>query len=71
MRTTLAVILLTSALLPVAGGCEQALETGYIPRKLNASESERRAFYAPEYTPEANGSKDSPAAAPNLGMTHR
>jgi hypothetical protein len=54
----------------IAGGCEQALETGYVPRKLNASESERRAFYAPQYTPESQGSHDV-GVAPNLGMQQR
>jgi hypothetical protein len=36
-------------------GCSSGeLETGYKPRKLGASEAERRAFYANPFTPEAN-----------------
>jgi hypothetical protein len=36
-------------------GCTSAkLETGYEPRKLGASETQRRAFYAEAFSPEAN-----------------
>jgi hypothetical protein len=34
-------------------GCSSKLETGYKPRKLGASETERRGFYASPFTPEA------------------
>jgi len=34
-------------------GCSSKLETGYEPRKLNASNEKRRAFYAAPFTPEA------------------
>jgi hypothetical protein len=50
--------------------CDPALETGYVPRRLKASESERRAFYAPQYTPEAE-TKEGPNLSPNLGGLHR
>jgi len=32
------------------GGCSKRLETGYEPRKLNASAEKRRAFYAAPFT---------------------
>ena len=36
------------------GGCESSkLETGYTPRRLNASDAERRAYYSGKYTKEA------------------
>ncbi len=34
-------------------GCAGTLDDGYKPRPLNASSSQRRAFYAPAFTPEA------------------
>ena len=37
----------------VAMGCHEELETGYKPRTLNASSTDRRAYYAPAFTPEA------------------
>ena len=37
----------------VLAGCSSKLETGYKPRKLGASETERRGFYATPFTPEA------------------
>ena len=36
-----------------AGGCSMQLETGYKYRPLNASPTQRRAYYAGPYTPEA------------------
>ena len=42
------------ALLSVAGvGCSSKLETGYEPRALGASPTERRGYYASPFTPEA------------------
>ena len=34
-------------------GCSSKLETGYVPRKLGASDDTRRGFYAQPFTPEA------------------
>jgi hypothetical protein len=34
-------------------GCSSKLETGYVPRKLGASDETRRGFYAQPFTPEA------------------
>ena len=48
MRTSLMLLALA-----VLGGCSSKLETGYEPRKLGASETERRGFYAGEFSPEA------------------
>lgn len=40
--------------LAVLAGCGSArLETGYTPRPLNASDSQRRAYYSGKYTKEA------------------
>ena len=36
-----------------AAGCSDRLETGYEPRALNATPTERRGYYAPPFTPEA------------------
>jgi hypothetical protein len=44
--------------LAIAGGCDEALETGYKPRRLNASDADRRAYYAPEFSPESHPPKD-------------
>lgn len=45
---------LSSVFLIAAAGCGSArLETGYVPRPLNASDTERRAYYSGKYTKEA------------------
>ena len=49
------------------GGCQPQLETGYVPRQLNASEADRKAYYAPEFSPEAHASKDSSGTGFNFG----
>jgi len=41
------------ALSVAGGGCAMDLETGYKYRPLSASPTERRAYYASPYTPEA------------------
>jgi hypothetical protein len=46
----------------VAAGCEEELETGYKPRRLNATSTERRAYYAPAFTPEATSTGDQKPA---------
>jgi len=40
-------------LLAAVAGCQTKLESGYSPRKLNASPAERRGFYAEAFSPEA------------------
>jgi hypothetical protein len=50
-------------------GCEPVLETGYKPRALNASESARRGYYAPAFTPEAMPEKkDEGDSGPGFGL---
>jgi hypothetical protein len=45
---------LTIAAVVLAAGCGSSkLETGYEPRPLNASDTERRAYYSGKYTKEA------------------
>ena len=39
-------------------GCTRKLETGYTPRKLSDTPAERRAYYAPRFTPEAAAGTD-------------
>ena len=34
-------------------GCSSALEDGYVPRKLGASDAERRSYYASPFSPES------------------
>ena len=34
-------------------GCSSGLETGYVPRPLGATATERRGYYASPFTPEA------------------
>ena len=34
-------------------GCNSTLETGYVPRPLGSSSTERRGYYASPFTPEA------------------
>jgi hypothetical protein len=47
-------ILAAPLLMLLAAGCgSRALETGYVPRPLNASDTERRAYYSGKYTKEA------------------
>ncbi len=52
-------------------GCSDKLETGYTPKRLDASDSERRAYYAPEFTPESHGSKDDNSPPPDLTLPGR
>jgi hypothetical protein len=40
-------------LVGMCAACGSRLETGYKPRKLSASEAERRAYYADPFSPEA------------------
>ena len=56
-----ALLLLALALLSPAVGCDNQLETGYAPRSLNASEADRRSYYAPAFSPESHPDKEGPA----------
>jgi hypothetical protein len=46
MRKLLPLILLAAA------GCSSSLDTGYEPRRLGASDAQRRAFYSSPYSEE-------------------
>jgi hypothetical protein len=46
----------------VLGGCSSELETGYKPRLLSASSTDRRAYYAPPFTAEATPSSSDKSA---------
>ena len=46
-------LLLPATLLSLLAGCGSTLETGYIPRPLGSSSTERRGYYASPFTPEA------------------
>jgi hypothetical protein len=56
-------------LLLLVAGCEQPLETGYVPHRLNASDSDRRSYYAPAFTPESHPSKGQ-GGMPSLIQPH-
>ena len=51
-RTTTTWAILAFSALTLAG-CSSALETGYVPRPLGATSTERRGYYASPFTPEA------------------
>ena len=51
---------LVLAAIVFVGGCSPALETGYTPRPLGASATDRRGYYAAPYTPESTGGQQSP-----------
>lgn len=52
------VLLLAVAACPLAG-CSTALETGYVPRPLGSTSTERRGYYASPFTPEAAAAAQS------------
>ncbi|MFN4241685.1 MAG: hypothetical protein ACK4PI_00450 [Tepidisphaerales bacterium] len=41
-----------------SSGCSNRLETGYEPVRLTATPAQRRAFYAPPFSPEARSVPD-------------
>ena len=41
------------------GGCSNTLDSGYVPRPLGVSSSERRGYYASPFTPEAAAAQQS------------
>jgi hypothetical protein len=61
-RKLLFLVIVTAAF----AGCEERLETGYAPHALNDSDTTRRAYYAPAYSPEAMGQKKDEGPAFNL-----
>ena len=64
--TTRPIVPLAAAalLLLSAVGCDRSkLETGYQYRPLGASDAQRKAYYAPEYSREATMAAQEPAAA--------
>lgn len=60
-RRPLLLIALPAVLAPVlltGTGCSNKLETGYEPVRLNATPQQRRAYYAPPFSPEARALPD-------------
>jgi hypothetical protein len=58
LMMTLAGVLAVGGLFSVVG-CSNTLETGYVPRQLGVSSSERRGYYASPFTPEAAAAQQS------------
>jgi hypothetical protein len=60
------------ATLLLVGGCGMQLETGYQYRPLNASATQRRAYYAPAFTPEKSAAEQEKKSdkGPALGPNH-
>jgi hypothetical protein len=56
----------------LVGGCGMQLETGYQYRPLNASATQRRAYYAPAFTPEKSAAEQEKKGdkGPALGPSH-
>jgi hypothetical protein len=67
MRNKFAAIATPLGLLLSLAACDPKLETGYVPRPLNASAEDRRAYYAPAFTPESHASKPNNSEAPDFG----
>lgn len=44
-------------LLTLLGGCATGLESGYKPQKIGVTPEERRAYYAPQFSPESQASQ--------------
>jgi hypothetical protein len=59
------VLLAGMVLAGVSAGCASKLETGYVPRKLGATESQRRAYYASPYSPQSH-----PEGGPAFSVPH-
>jgi hypothetical protein len=62
-------LLLTLLSASVLSGCEEKLETGYAPRRLDSGDADRRAFYAPEFSPDSKPTKGS-GGMPDIGPSH-
>lgn len=74
MRVTLihgAVLAASAAFWAAAGGCGPQLETGYKYRPLNATPTERRAYYASPFSPEKAAAEQERKQQnrPSLGPT--
>jgi hypothetical protein len=56
----------------LAWGCSMKLETGYQYRPLNASSAQRRAYYAPAFSPEKSAADQEKkgGSAPSFGSQH-
>lgn len=54
------------AIMGGAWGCSSSLETGYVPRKLGATDTERRGYYADPYSPEARAAQQDHQAQTGL-----
>ncbi len=63
MRKKHGLYLLALIAMAIEIGCEPVLETGYKPRPLNATETVRRAYYAPAFTPDSMGEKKDDTGA--------
>jgi hypothetical protein len=46
-----------AALAGASGGCREELETGYQYRRLSATAGERKGYYAPAFSPEAQAAQ--------------
>jgi hypothetical protein len=65
VRNSLALMLGAVAILLGCVGCTATLDDGYRPRMLNASSSQRRAYYATPFTPEAEEAGPDQAPGPS------
>ena len=59
--------LLLLALADGLGGRDETLETGYKPRRLDSTDADRRAYYAPEFSPESHPPKGKDST-PDIGQ---
>ena len=64
-------LLIAAVSLAGLAGCQNTLETGYKPSALDASEAQRRAFYAPAFSPEARAAAEDPAAGKDFKRESR
>jgi hypothetical protein len=58
--------ILLFALAIALSGCASELETGYKPKPLGVSSEERRAYYAPPFSPESQAVIDGVEKRPAL-----
>jgi hypothetical protein len=52
--------LMVISLALASAGCSSALEDGYKPRLLGASDEQRRGYYATPFTPQAEAASQAP-----------
>lgn len=60
-------LIAVAALLGAVAGCSMQLETGYTYRPLNASATQRRAYYAPAFSPEKSAAEHEKSSGGNAG----